>query len=181
MKKPLQKAFEDPETILLCEDEMVLSSQTTFQKIWLKKGEYPKIEVSNTKTNRSIYGFLNIKTGQCHAFMRERQNMVITAEILKKIRGFYPNKKILLLWDGAGWHRGSVVQNFIQEDGNIETIYFPPYSPEENPQEHVWKKGRSSITHNAFIPDITLTAQRFIDYLNITLFPYKLLELTARS
>ena len=150
----LYEAFKDEGTIVLCEDEMILSSQTTFQKIWLKAGEYPKIEVSNTKNNQSIYGFLNIKTGLCHAFRRERQNMVITAEILKEIRKIYPDKKIVLLWDGAGWHRGSVVQEFLQEDGKIETIYFPPYSPEENPQEHVWKKGRSAVTHNTFIPDI---------------------------
>lgn len=177
----LQEAFDDPNTVILCEDEMILSSQTTFQKIWLKKGEYPKIEVSNTRVNKSIYGFLNMKTGQCHAFMRERQNMLITSEILKEIRDLYPGKKILLLWDGAGWHRGSVVQDFLKEDDKIKTIYFPPYSPEENPQEHVWKKGRSAVTHNTFIHDIKEAAKQFVDFLNVSLFPYKLLNFTARS
>jgi hypothetical protein len=93
----------------------------------------------------------------------------------------YPEQKILLFWDGAGWHRGSAVQNFIKEDGKIEIIYFPPYSPEENPQEHVWKAGRSAVTHNKFIVDIEQTAQSFIDYLNSSSFHYKLLHLTARS
>lgn len=83
IKPKLEEAFQDPNTVILCEDEMVLSSTTTFQKIWLKKGDYPKIEVSNTKKNKSIYGFLDIKTGQEHAFMKDWQNMHITVEVLK--------------------------------------------------------------------------------------------------
>ena len=160
---------------------MVLSTQTTFQKIWLKKGEYPKIEVSNTKKNKSIYGFLDLKTGQDHAFVRDRQNMHITREVLSEIRVLYPKQKLLLLWDGAGWHKGSAVQDCIKEDGNIDTIYFPPYSPEENPQEHVWKAGRSAITHNRYIPDISQAADNFVTYLNNSIFYYKLLGFTAHS
>jgi transposase len=180
IKPKLEEAFEDPDTIILCEDEMVLSSTTTFQKIWLKKGEYPKIEVSNTKKNKSIYGFLNIKTAQEHGFIKDWQNMHITVEVLKEIRKIYPHKNLLLFWDGAGWHRGSAVQNFIKEDAHIEIVYFPPYSPEQNPQEHVWKAGRAAITHNTFIPDIEKAANDFVDYLNSSSFPYKFLHLTAR-
>lgn len=170
----LKRAFKDSKTVLLVEDEMVLSSQTTFQKIWLPQGEYPKIEVSNTKMNRSVYGFLNLKSGEEHAFKRERQNMFITAEILKEIRSFYPDKKVLVLWDGAGWHRGSRVSEFVREDGKMKTLYFPSYSPEENPQEHVWKKGRSQITHNRFIPNIDKATDDFVSYLNNTKFHYKI-------
>lgn len=181
VKPKLEEAFKDPNTIVLCEDEMILSTQTTFQKIWLKKGESPKIEVSNTKKNKSIYGFLNIKTGQEHGFVRDWQNMHITVDVLKEVRQLYPHQQILLLWDGAGWHRGSEVQAFMKEDGKIETIYFPPYSPEENPQEHVWKAGRRAVTHNKFIPDIEQAASAFVTYLNNHTFPYKLLNLAACS
>lgn len=171
----LKKAYSEPDTVVLAEDEMVLSTQTTFQKIWLPKGEYPKIEVSNTKKNRSVYGFLNIKTGREHAFKTEWQNMYITCDILKQIRSIYPTQKILLLWDGAGWHRGSKAQEFLKEDNNIQVHYFPTYSPEENPQEHVWKEGRSQVTHNRFLKDIDEATDDFVAYLNNTSFPYKLI------
>jgi hypothetical protein len=181
IKPRLEKAFCDSNTVILCEDEMVLSSTTTFQKIWLKKGEYPKIEVSNTKRNKSIYGFLNIKEGTEHSFIKDWQNMHITVEVLQEIRIIYPGNKILLFWDGAGWHKGSAVQDFIKEDGNIDVIYFPPYSPEENPQEHVWKTGRKAVTHSKFIFNIVETADKFVDYLNTNKFSYSLCGLTARS
>ncbi len=176
----LKKAWKDPEVIILTEDEMHLSSQTTVQKIWLPQGEFPEIKVTKKRESRSIYGFLNIKTGVEHAFKTNWQNMYITAEILPKLREAYPNKKLLIVWDKAGWHKGIEAQKVIQADGNIETIYFPSAAPEENPQEHVWKKGRSQITHNVFIPDIDITTDHFVSYLNKTLFPYPLLGLKAK-
>lgn len=176
MAKPIiEKAMAESNTVVLCEDEMVLSTQTTFQKIWLPQGEYPKIEASNKKENRSIYGFLNIKTGVEHAFKTEWQNMFITAKILKNVRKIYPAKKLLLLWDSPGWHKGKEVIKYVVEDANIEIIHFPKYSPEENPQEHVWKQGRSNVTHNVTINDIDETADDFVKYLNTNQFNYSLL------
>lgn len=177
-KENIQKikaAWKDQNTIILCEDEMKLSTQTTFQKIWLPQGEYPQVEISNKKESRSIYGFLNIKTGREHAFKTSWQNMYITRDTLKKIREIYPTEKILLLWDGPGTHKGKEVTNFLKEDGNIDVIYFPPYAPEENPQEHVWKEGRSQVSHNHFIENIDIATDEFVVYLNQTRFPYKLL------
>ncbi len=177
----IEKAFKEQNTAVLVEDEMILSTQTTLQKIWLPQGENPKIEVSNKKENRSVYGFLNIKTGKEHAFKAQKQNMFIATEILKEIREIYPEQKLLLFWDGAGWHRGSEVQGFIREDENIETVYFPRYAPEENPQEHIWKNGRSKTTHNEFIKDIDFSTDKFIDYLNSTNFNYSLLGFKSKS
>ena len=175
------KALEEPNTVVLTEDEMILSTQTTFQKIWLPEGEFPKVEISNTRKNRSVYGFLNIKTGQEHAFKAERQNMYITADILKKIRSIYPTQKLFLIWDGAGWHRGSVTQEFIQKDQNIEVLRFPGYAPELNPQEHVWKSGRSHVSHNRFIENIDTATDEFVVFLNANKFQYSLLGFGALS
>lgn len=181
----LQSVWNDPETVILCEDEMVLSTQTTVQKVWLTEGEYPEIKVSNTRKNKSIYGFLNLKTGKEHSFLASWQNMHVTKRILQQIRRVYPKndntgnkvkgKRILLLWDNPGWHRGSEVTDYIKKDGKIQVIFFPKYTPEENPQEHVWKEGRNRVTHNQFIPDLEKTAGDFVTYLNNTNFNYSLL------
>ncbi|HBY73460.1 MAG TPA: IS630 family transposase [Candidatus Kerfeldbacteria bacterium] len=178
-RNKLKRALKDKHTVLLCEDEMVLSSKTTFQKIWLPKGAYPQIIVSNKKAARSVYGFLNLKTGTEHAFKTEWQNMFITAEVLGRLRQIYPTEKIVLLWDGPGWHKGSKVQEFFKHDGNIAVIHFPRYSPEQNPQEHVWKAGRQAVTHNQYIADIDTTTDAFVQYLNTTKFNYSLPVLSA--
>jgi len=181
-KPRLQHYWEDPDTVVLAEDEMILTTQTTVQKIWLPQGEYPRIEVSNqSRQRRNIYGFLNLKKGAQHAFKTLKQNMVVTRGVLEKIRAIYPTQKIALLWDSAGWHKGSAAREFIEQDGGIEVIHFPRYAPEENPQEHIWKEGRSHVSHNRFIEDIDEATDDFIHYLNTTKFPYSLLGFSALS
>lgn len=171
----LKQALSEPNTIVLTADEMSLSTQTTTQKIWLPQGEYPKIEVATKRDSRSIYGFLNIKTGQETAFKTKWQNMYITYEVLGKLRQIYPRQKLLIFWDKSPWHKGSKAQQFIKEDGNIETLDFPRAAPEENPQEHVWKNGRSKITHNRFLDNIDQATDEFVNYLNNTTFNYSFL------
>ncbi|MBU4305720.1 MAG: hypothetical protein KJ893_08930, partial [Candidatus Omnitrophica bacterium] len=61
------------------------------------------------------------------------------------------------------------------------TIYFPRSAPEENPQEHVWKQGRSKVTHNKFIENIDKTTNEFVDYLNNSKFRYSFLGISAVS
>lgn len=172
----IRQAWKDSNTVILCEDEMKLSTQTTFQKIWLPAGEYPEVKVSNKKESRSIYGFLNIKTGREHAFKTLWQNMYITRDQLVKIRKIYPIEKVLLLWDGPGSHRGKEVAKYTDVDGKIEVVYFPPYSPDENPQEHVWKEGRKEVSHNKFIENIDTATDEFVSFLNNRKFPYRLLK-----
>lgn len=178
-EKRVSAAWNDPNVVILAEDEMHLSTQTTVQKIWLPKGEYPKIEVYRKREARSVYGFLNIKDGNEHAFKTNWQNMHVTAAVIPEVRKLYPGKKILLLWDAAGWHKGSAAQDAIRNDGNIDQIHFPTAAPEENPQEHVWKSGRSTVTHNTFIQDIDAATDAFVTYLNTTRFPYALLGLKS--
>ena len=139
-------------------------------------GEYPRVTVSNKKESRSIYGFLNLKTGQEHAFKTAWQNMFITKDQLIKIREIYPTEKIIILWDGPGSHRGKEVTQYVEADKNMEIIYFPPYSPEENPQEHVWREGRKEVSHNKFIENIDTATDEFVTFLNTKKFRYKLLK-----
>jgi transposase len=176
VKPRIKKLWREKDTVILSADEMILTTRTTIQKIWLPKGKYPKIEVSNgTVQRRNIYGFLNIRTGEEHAWKTEKQNMHTTKEIMENIRTIYPTQKLIILWDNAGWHKGSAVKEFIEKDGNIKTIPFPRYAPEENPQEHVWKSGRSQCTHNRFIEDIDKATDALVVWLCKTRFPYKLL------
>jgi len=176
----LMRAWRDPNTVILCEDEMVLTSATTIQKVWLTQGEYPPVvETNRSRVRKSVYGFLNLKTGTEHAFITDYQNMFITAEVLTKLRAQYPDKELLLLWDNCGWHRGSKAMEWIKRDKRTRVIWFPPYTPELNPQEHVWKAGRAAVTHNQHVTDIGVTVQVFVDHITSRIFPYELCGLRA--
>lgn len=177
----VKRALSEKETVVLVADEMSLSTQTTTQRIWLPQGEYPKIEVATKRDSRSVYGFLNIRNGKEVAFKTPWQNMHITYEVLGKLRKIYPTQKLFLVWDKAPWHKGSKAQQFIREDGNIETFDFPRAAPEQNPQEHVWKNGRSKVSHNRFIENIDEATDEFVAYLNSATFNYSFPCMSAQS
>lgn len=178
----LMRAWQDEGTVVLCEDEMVLTSGTTLQKVWLPKGSYPPVIATNsTRKRKSVYGFLNLKTGAQHAFMTDWQTMYITVEVLDKLRQVYPTQQLLIVWDNCGWHRGSEVMRWVRKDKRTKLLYFPPYAPELNPQEHVWKTGRAATTHNQHITDITQTTQDFIAHITGRTFSYALCGLRPQG
>ena len=43
--------------------------------------------------------------------------------------------KIIVVCDNASIHKAKVVKDWIEEDGNFELAFIPPYSPELNPVE----------------------------------------------
>lgn len=176
--KPIINDFRaDPNTVVLTGDEMVLSTQTTFQKIWLPQNQFPKIDVSNNRQNRSVYGFLNVDNGVQHAYKTMYQNSANTCKILDKLCSAYKGKRIVIVWDNASWHKSAEVKAWLSTTKhNIYLISFPPYAPELNPQEHVWKEARSKVSHNKFIEDIDQATDEFVSYLNDTLFKYSFFD-----
>lgn len=56
----------------------------------------------------------------------------------------HPDENIILVVDGAGWHKS---KDFRFPD-NLRLLFLPPYSPELNPQEHVWDELREKYFHN---------------------------------
>ncbi len=175
----VKKALSDPKTVVLVEDEMIITSQTTLQKIWLPENDQHKIECSNTRKRRSIYGFLNIKIGKQMAFKSEKQTSEIAAKFLHKVLNTYKGKKVLLFWDNAPWHKGDAMKKFLDTCTNFLIINFPTYSPDKNPQEQLWKAGRTNVTHNTFVLDIDKTMRELLSYLNNSIFKYEFFGFTA--
>lgn len=174
--RKLAKLLKEKNTVILTGDEMVLTTATTIQRVWLPVGEYPKVVVkTGTRQRRHVYGFLNLRTGSEHARKTNYQTMYVTKDVLKNIRARYPKQKIALFWDNAGWHKGSVVMDFLKQDGNFEIVWFPRYAPDENPQEKIWKAGRSAVTHNEYISDIDKATDSLVRFFNKTKFEYSFL------
>ncbi len=174
----IKEALEDANCEVFVADEMILTSKTTFQKIWLPVGIYPKIEMAVLRKRRGVVGFLNIKTGYEYAFKYETVNSESMIKSLEKIGKKYAGKKIIIFWDNATWHKSKEIRKYLScTRYNFDLKNFPPYAPDENPQEHVWKEGRKHISHNRTIHNIDDITNKFIDYLNGRKFNYNFLNL----
>jgi transposase len=64
-------------------------------------------------------------------------------------------KKILLILDNAKYHHAKLIQPWLEEMKDIlELLFLPPYSPDINSIEMLWKKTRRAVTHNRFFETI---------------------------
>lgn len=88
----------------------------------------------------------------------------------------YPEVPILLLWDRATWHRGPEITRLLEANPRLEIVWFPPGSPELNPQEHVWKAAREAVRHNHTRTKLPELAEAFETHLTKTPFPCPLLD-----
>jgi len=57
--------------------------------------------------------------------------------------------RVHLIWDNAGYHRNDEVKDFAKVLG-IKWHYIPPYSPNLNPVERIWKMMHESVRHNQY-------------------------------
>ncbi len=67
-----------------------------------------------------------------------------------------PDDYIVLVCDGAAWHKSKALKSF----PNIELIYIPPYTPEMNPTEQIWKELRAKGFRNEAFPTLEKVVDR---------------------
>jgi transposase len=56
------------------------------------------------------------------------------------------------VWDNARWHRSKLLRELSGKGNEFESIHLiwlPPYSPEQNPIEHVWGWAKDQIANRS--------------------------------
>lgn len=162
----------------MVEDECRIARESDTAAVWYEKGKYPKINIDAKREGKSFYGALNVKSGKCHVSGIEgRQISERTCEYLEYLENIYQGKNVLLIWDGAPWHRGKVREYLKRKHKKfwLELMYFPPYSPDFNPQEHVWKAAKKQVCHNSE-KSFETKIKEFSTYINNHAFVTNFLE-----
>jgi transposase len=153
-------------------DEMSLYFQATTTRLWALVGQTPVVRVSPQRDHVHFYGAVNLRTGHEFALPTPDMTSPTTAAFLRDLLVCYPTQPILLLWDRARWHKGAAVKQVMANHPRLETVFFPPASPQLNPQEHVWSQARAAVSHNHTYPTFQQLRQAFLDFLAANLFPF---------
>jgi transposase len=157
-------------------DEASLYLQATTMAVWGPRGQPLSVRLDPSRAKTSFYGALNLKTGQVLAQEVEHMTAEATASYLEQLLADYPDRPMLLLWDRAPWHRGEKIREVQAANPRLEIIVFPTAAPDLNPQEHVWKATRRTVSHNHTqrrLPDL---AKRFQEHLISTTFQSSFLD-----
>jgi transposase len=69
---------------------------------------------------------------------------------IDEIDARHGEENVLMVVDGAGWHRSQE----IRLPCNLQLLFLPPYAPELNPVEHLWDDVREKSFLNRVFDSI---------------------------
>jgi transposase len=122
-------------------------------RTWGKKGKTPIVETTGARHGMSLISAITSR-GQMRFMIKEKGgvNAAVFIEFLKRLMTG-AKRPIFLIVDRGPAHVAKKTKSFVEGLGaRLRLFYLPPYSPDRNPDELVWKHlkddtvGRMAIT-----------------------------------
>lgn len=182
IRQELRKYAADGSWEIFAADEARITWEAEIRRAWLKRNEKTIIKVHRDNQYQNYFGALDLKRGKSFIAKLSWQD---TDEIIKALRELshsYPEKKICLVWDNARWHKAKKLREELRKGQSLERVHlinFPPYAPDVNPQEHVWKFGKDCLG-NETIDSFAQTILLFEKSVKRKKFNYKIPEFVLR-
>jgi transposase len=120
------------------------SPQTTDNKQRYWSFNKSKIIKNTTKYKANTFGFYPIN-GKSVVDFKKNSKKESVCEFLRKIRENNPIKTIIAILDNFPSHKAEVVKEYAKSL-NIILVFLPPYSPDLNPIEQIWRCIRRKIS-----------------------------------
>lgn len=131
------------------QDEARMGLKPIFRRVWVPRGYQPIGDHKPRYQWLYLYGFVRPATGDVFWLVMPTVSAEIWSTALSEFAahtGAGPDKRIVLVADGAGFHTGDEVK--IPE--GIHVVQLPAYSPELQPCERLWPLVRESVANQAF-------------------------------
>jgi transposase len=140
---------EDEEVLYQDEVDVHLNPKTG--RDWMLKNQQKVVITPGNNVKRCVAGGLNPKCGGVVWVVGDRRNADLFIHFLRRVDTTFPDaKKIHLILDRCKSHTCPKVQEVLEKEfrGRIVLHLLPPYSPEHNPIERLWKEVHANVTRN---------------------------------
>jgi transposase len=156
--------------LLVYVDEAHLHQDADLGYGWAERGQRLWVASSSPGLSArvSFYGLYFYNEGQVRLWPYPRANGEHTVEVLQRLRTEAPDRTLIVLWDGAPYHRAQIVRAAATAL-NITLMPLPGYSPDLMPVEALWRWLREDVTDHhchASAEDLTRRAADFEVRLN---------------
>ena len=141
------------EMVVLLEDECHLLWGDVCGYVWGRRGEAIEVPMTNYRQRQTYYGAVNFVSREFHLQAFSAGDSGNTISYIKWLMQIYEGKRLLLLWDGATYHRDQKMKEFLaevnqglaEEEFVVSLMAFAPNAPEQNPVEDVWLAGKNHL------------------------------------
>jgi hypothetical protein len=140
---------------LMFQDEARFGRISDVRRSWCPKPHRPICQAMVTQEYTYAYAAVSVAEGKIDTLILPYVNTVCMQIFLDEVAARYSKERIIMVTDGAGWHRAEALK--IPE--NIRLLKLPPYSPELNPVEHIWDDLREKSFHNRVFKSIEALEQ----------------------
>jgi transposase len=145
----LDQVLHDESLVLAYIDEAHVHQDADMGYGWSPCGSrlYVASSSPGLKAKVSFYGVYLYSEGEARIWPFPRANSEHTIEVLERLRGEFPGRPMIVVWDGASYHRSACVFEAAKRLG-IKLVRLPAYSPDFMPVEALWRWLRESVTYN---------------------------------
>jgi transposase len=143
-------------------DESRFGDHSKLGLAWFLKGSRTPISVKLGFNNFYLYSAVNPRTGIDFSLELPRVNTDCMNAFLEHFTAFLGDEQIILIMDGAAWHKSKS----LKVPKNIEILILPPYCPELNPVERLWLYIKQNTIKNKVFSTLQELKEVIYEFMN---------------
>ena len=132
------------------QDEARFGRISDSRHCWCPKPYRPVCQAIVTQEYTYAYAAVSVSDGGLDSLILPHVNTDCMQIFIDEVAARHPTDRIVMVIDGAGWHRS---ESLILPE-NLRLLKLPPYAPELNPVEHIWDDLREKSFHNRVFESI---------------------------
>jgi len=139
---------------VIFEDEVYFQQEGTTHQSWARRGEGFDVFHHPCKRKSKFYGAIAIDERPSFAFQKANWfNSKTFQRFLERLLAIFD--RISLILDNVKYHKAKRLDSFLETNRDRLWLHpLPPYSPDLNAIEVVWRETRKDATHNRYFPTI---------------------------
>jgi transposase len=174
--------IESEQVRVLFIDECHLMAGDLTGYVWGKRGQRVEVPIVNERERQTYYGALDLISQRVFFEAHSAGNTSNTLSYLQFLQAQFPQQRLLLLWDGASYHRAHEIRDFLaqvnaglaEDQWQIHCIRFAPNDPTQNPIEDVWLQAKNWLRRLAGLkPSFSGIKALFEQFLSLETFCFE--------
>lgn len=135
----IQRWARENMAIIYFEDESGVSLAPVIGKTWSPIGRTPVVHVTGKRGGVLAMSAISPSGRMCFRLEKRKINTQVLLEFLNQISVQHPRRKVAVIMDQAPCHVAKRIKALNEESSKLRVFHLPPYSPELNPDEKVWR------------------------------------------